>query len=158
MITEVAEVWLKRDRTLARYVGAYLVCDLFQVPCFNWKLNAFWCRLSFNFSSTVNTCTLNRTVAIVLIMCIYVLGLYTTLFAIGIYVLYINCSGPIRWPFLIAIVVMYSLATADALFALYMLMQFRLCGKEFPVLVPLPTVLLFVTSRCVRMSSSLERP
>jgi len=53
---------------------------------------------------------------------------------------------------------MYSLATADALFALYVLMQYYLYGKEFPVLVPLPTVLLFVTSRCVRMSSSLERP
>jgi hypothetical protein len=29
MITELLEVWLKRDRTLDRYVGAYLVCDLF---------------------------------------------------------------------------------------------------------------------------------
>ena len=59
---------------------------------------------------------------------------------------------------MIAIVVMYLLATADALFALYMLMQYYLRGKEFPVLVPLPTVLLFVTSRCVRMSCSLKRP
>ena len=64
--------------------------------------------------------------------------------------LYINCSGPIRWPFLIAIMVMYLLATADALFALYVLMQYYLRGEEFPVLVPLPTVLLFLTSRCVR--------
>ena len=45
---------------------------------------------------------------------------------------------------------MYLLATADAVFALYVLMQYYLRGEEFPVLVPLPTVLLFLTSRCVR--------
>jgi len=72
-----------------------------------------------------------------------------------VYVLYITCSGPIRWPFLITIVVIYSLATADALFALYMLIQYYLRGGEFPVLVPLPKVLIFVTSRCARMPSSL---
>jgi len=27
MTTELLEVWLKRDRALARHVGAYLVCD-----------------------------------------------------------------------------------------------------------------------------------
>ena len=53
---------------------------------------------------------------------------------------------------------MYSLATADALFALYVLMQYYLRGKEFPVLVPLPTVLLYLTSRCVMISFPLERP
>src|SRR5258708_4346920 len=111
MIPELPEVWLKHDtsRTLARCVGAYLVCDLF--PSFDGELNAFWCGPSSNFFSTVSPSTLNCTVAIVLI-CISFLGLYTTLFAIGVYVLYINCTGPIRWPFLIAIVVMYSLATA----------------------------------------------
>ena len=86
-----------------------------------------------------------------------VLGLYTTLFAIGVYVLYITCSGPIRWPFLITIVVIYLLATADALFALYMLMQYFLRGEEFSVLVPRPTVLIFVTSRCARLPSFLTR-
>ncbi|KIM43569.1 hypothetical protein M413DRAFT_383958 [Hebeloma cylindrosporum] len=103
---DLLEVWLKHDRTLARYVGAYL----------------------FQF---------------------FLYGFYTTLFAIGVYVLYVNCSGPMRWPFLITIAIMYSLATADALFALYKLMQHYLHGKIFPVLVPLPAMLLFVTSSII---------
>jgi len=49
MIKELPEVWLKRDRTLARYVGAYLVCDLFQVPCFNLKIKCFLVWIKFQF-------------------------------------------------------------------------------------------------------------
>ncbi|KAF8908168.1 hypothetical protein CPB84DRAFT_1843624 [Gymnopilus junonius] len=115
------------EGTVATYVGAYMAS---------------------NFLLPTSILTVNWNIQFEL----FLYGLYTSLFSFCAYLVSLN-RRPIIWPFVIAAVLMFGIATADIAVTLYYLFRYILNGQV--TLDPRPKALFFITNKEVTFGLQL---